>query len=55
MPKSVRKFFCKRVTTSESGDYFQVLFEETSDSDGCGGPRSLKPLGRKADHPAKWR
>ena len=33
MPMSVREFHCKRLTASEAGDYFQVLFEGTPDSD----------------------
>jgi len=33
MTKSVRESFCKRVTTSEAGDCFQVLFEGIPDSD----------------------
>jgi hypothetical protein len=33
MPKSMREFHCEHVTVSGAGDYFQVLFAQTSDSD----------------------
>lgn len=33
MPTNVKEFQCEHVSTSEAGDYFQVMFEQTPDSD----------------------